>query len=77
MNGARTGNAAIPTRVGGSRAPFSAYLGAFAVGAIGSAIATQLVAYRLADNPSLGFPLVRFPLAGALYAPWAWVSWAW
>jgi type IV secretory pathway TraG/TraD family ATPase VirD4 len=74
---AATGTAAIPKRVGASRSVLAAYAAAGFVVVVGSAIATQVVAHDLRDNPSLGLPFARLPVLGALYAPWSWAAWAW
>ncbi|MFZ1125380.1 MAG: type IV secretory system conjugative DNA transfer family protein [Candidatus Baltobacteraceae bacterium] len=77
MSAAATGSAAIPPRVGASRSMLAAYAVAGVVVVLGSAVATQLVAHDLRDNPSLGMPFARLPVLGALYAPWAWAAWWW
>ena len=46
---------------------------------VGSSIATQVVAYRLHDNPSLGRPVAHLglPVLRDLYEPLSWARWAW
>jgi len=69
----------LPTSVGEKKAHPGVYVVFGVLVLIASAVATQVFAYRLNFNPSLGSPIahVSLPYIKAVYWPVAWVQWAW
>ena len=66
----------LPKEVGTSRWHPLALLSMPLVILATNVVATQVVAARMGYNPTLGRPFAH--VAGvSLYAPWAWLPWAW
>ncbi len=69
----------LPTSVGEKKAHPGVYVVFAVLVVIASTVATQVFAYRLNFNPSLGAPLAHLgvPYIKAVYWPYAWLQWAW
>jgi type IV secretion system protein VirD4 len=69
----------LPTTVGDSQTNPLAYIVGWSIVLATSSVATQVVAYALGFNQSLGKPIWSTPFAFAkqLYAPYDWICWFW
>jgi type IV secretory pathway TraG/TraD family ATPase VirD4 len=69
----------LPTTVGDSQTNPLAYAVGWSIVLATSSVATQVVAYALGFNQSLGKPIWSTPFAFAkkLYAPYDWICWFW
>jgi type IV secretion system protein VirD4 len=69
----------LPSIVGEKKTHPLAYVVGCVLLIVASSVTTQVIAYQLHFNPSLGKPLWHTPLAYAklLYAPYAWCCWLW
>lgn len=69
----------LPSTVGERKTHPAAHAIGIVLFIAANSVATQVVAFRLHFNSSLGRPLLQLslPFVRALYAPYAWLPWSW